>query len=56
MFHCVLSGCTIMLRYVMLGYANFFVLIGRPSRRWEDNIRMDLREIGWEGVESMHLA
>jgi hypothetical protein len=24
---------------------------GRPSRRWEDNIRMDLREIGWEGVE-----
>jgi len=28
----------------------------RPSRRWEDNIRMDLREIGWEGVDWMHLA
>jgi hypothetical protein len=28
---------------------------GRPRRRWED-IRMDLREIGWEGVEWIHLA
>jgi hypothetical protein len=27
----------------------------RPRRRWEDNIRMDLREIQWEGVEWMHL-
>jgi hypothetical protein len=23
--------------------------LGRPRRRWEDNIRMDLREIGWGG-------
>jgi hypothetical protein len=22
--------------------------LGRPSRRWEDNIRMELTEIGWE--------
>jgi hypothetical protein len=22
---------------------------GRPRRRWEDNIIMDLREIRWEG-------
>jgi hypothetical protein len=28
---------------------------GRPRRRWEDGIRMDLREIGW-GVEWMQLA
>jgi hypothetical protein len=21
---------------------------GRPRRRWVDNIRMDLREIGWD--------
>jgi hypothetical protein len=21
----------------------------RPRRRWEDNIRVDLREVGWEG-------
>jgi len=24
--------------------------LGRYKHRWEDNIRMDLREIGWEGV------
>jgi hypothetical protein len=25
--------------------------VGRPRRRWVDNIKMDLREIGWDGVE-----
>jgi hypothetical protein len=25
-------------------------------RIWEDNIRMDLRKIGWEGVDWIHLA
>jgi hypothetical protein len=30
--------------------------LGRPMRRWENNIRMDLREIGWEGVDWIHLA
>jgi hypothetical protein len=24
--------------------------LGRPRSRWEDNIRMDRREIGWECV------
>jgi hypothetical protein len=28
----------------------------RPRRGWEDNIKMDLREIGWEGVDWIHLA
>jgi hypothetical protein len=27
-----------------------------PKRRWEDNIRMDIREIGWEGVDWTNLA
>jgi len=26
-------------------------LLGGPRRRWEDNIKMDIREIGWEGVD-----
>jgi hypothetical protein len=30
--------------------------LGRPRRRWEDNIRMDLRETGWEDVDWIHLA
>jgi len=28
----------------------------RPSCRWEDNIRIDFKEIGWEGVNWIHLA
>jgi hypothetical protein len=23
--------------------------LGRPRHRWVDNIKMDLREIGWDG-------
>jgi hypothetical protein len=30
--------------------------LGRPRRRWKDNIRMDLREIGWGGMEWIDLA
>jgi hypothetical protein len=28
----------------------------RPRRRWEDGIRMDLRETGWGSVEWIQLA
>jgi hypothetical protein len=28
----------------------------RPRRRWVDNIKMDLREIGWDRVDLIHLA
>jgi hypothetical protein len=24
--------------------------LGRPRRRWVNNIKMDLREIGWDGM------
>jgi hypothetical protein len=29
---------------------------GRPRRRWVDNIKMDLREIGWDGMDWIDLA
>jgi hypothetical protein len=29
--------------------------LGRPRRRWEDNIKMDLREIGWGGMDWIDL-
>jgi hypothetical protein len=29
---------------------------GRPTSRWEDNVRMDLWEMGWEGVDWIHLV
>jgi hypothetical protein len=25
--------------------------LGRPRRRWMDNIKMDLTEIGWDGMD-----
>jgi hypothetical protein len=30
--------------------------LGRPSRRWEDNIRTDFKEIGWEDMDRMNLG
>jgi hypothetical protein len=30
--------------------------LGRPRRRWEDNIRRDHREIGWGGMDWIDLA
>jgi hypothetical protein len=30
--------------------------LGRPRHRWEDNIRMDLREIVWGGMDWIDLA
>jgi hypothetical protein len=31
-------------------------LLGRPKRRWVDNIRMDLVEVGWGDVDPIGLA
>jgi hypothetical protein len=30
--------------------------LGRPRRRWVDNIKMDLVEIGWGGLDWICLA
>jgi hypothetical protein len=30
--------------------------LGRQRRRSVDNIKMDLREIGWDGIDWIHLA
>jgi hypothetical protein len=30
--------------------------LGRPRRRWLDNIRMNLREVGWGEVDWIGLA
>jgi hypothetical protein len=31
-------------------------LLGRPRRRWIDNIKMDLRGIEWDGMHWIDLA
>jgi hypothetical protein len=30
--------------------------LGRPSRRWEDDTKMDIKEIRWDGVDWINLA
>jgi hypothetical protein len=30
--------------------------LGRPSLRWEDGIRMDVRKIGWGSVDWIRVA
>ena len=30
--------------------------LGRPRRRWEDNIKMDLEEVGCGGIDRIELA
>jgi hypothetical protein len=30
--------------------------LGRPRRRWADNIKMDLRNIGWGGMNCIDVA
>jgi hypothetical protein len=41
---------------IMLGKPEGKRRLGRPRRRWEDNIKMDLREIGWSGMDWIDLA
>jgi hypothetical protein len=30
--------------------------LGRPRYRWEDKIKMELRAVGWEGMDWINLA
>jgi hypothetical protein len=30
--------------------------LGRPRHRWEDNIKMDLQEVGCRGIDWVELA
>jgi hypothetical protein len=41
---------------VLLGRPKGKRLLGRPRHWWEDNIKMDLREIGIDGANWIQLA
>jgi hypothetical protein len=41
---------------VLVGRCQGKTPLGRPRRRWEDNIKMDLREIGIDGEKCIRLA
>jgi hypothetical protein len=42
--------------YILVGKPEGRRPLGRPRHRWEDNIKLDLREIGFGDVDWIHLA
>jgi hypothetical protein len=45
-----------MLLVIVVGRPEVRRPLVRPRRRWEDNIKMDLREIGFGDVDWIYLA
>jgi hypothetical protein len=41
---------------LLVGKPERKIPVGRPRRRWVDNIRMDLGEVGWSRVDWIGLA
>jgi hypothetical protein len=41
---------------ILVGKPERRKLLGRPRRRWVDNIKINLREVGWAGMEWIHVA
>ena len=41
---------------VLVGKPEGKILLGRPRSRWEDNIKMDIREVGCWGVDWIELS
>jgi hypothetical protein len=41
---------------VLVGKPEGWRVFGRPRRRWEDNIKMDLQEVGWGGMDWIDVA
>jgi hypothetical protein len=41
---------------VLVGTPEGKIQLGRPRHRWEDNIKLDLREIGIDGTKWIQLA
>jgi hypothetical protein len=49
-------GETINACRILVGKLEEKIPLGRPRRRWVDNIKMDLREPGWDGGDWIELA
>jgi hypothetical protein len=41
---------------VLVGKPEGKTSVGRPRHRWEDNIKMDLQEVGCESIDWIDLA
>jgi hypothetical protein len=41
---------------VLVGKPKGRRLLVRPRHRWKNNIKVDLQEVGWRGMDWIHLA
>jgi hypothetical protein len=41
---------------VLVGRPEGRTPLGRPKHRWEDDIKMDLQEVGWGGTDWIAVA
>jgi len=41
---------------VLLGKSERKKPLERPRHKWEDNIKMGLQEVGWQGMDWIHVA
>jgi hypothetical protein len=53
---CSINGETRNAYRILVGKPEGKRPLGRPTRRWLDNIKMDLREIGWGSIDWIDLA
>jgi hypothetical protein len=53
---CSMSGVKRKAYRLLVGKPERKRLLGRPRRRWVNNIRMDLGEVGWGDVDWISLA
>jgi hypothetical protein len=54
--HVVRMGREEMFIQGLVGKPETKILLGRPSRIWDDNIKMDNKGIDWESVDWINLA
>jgi hypothetical protein len=41
--------------FILVGKPGKKKSLGRPRCRWKDSIKIDLKDVRWEGVKCMHL-
>jgi hypothetical protein len=53
---CSTNGAKSNVYRILVGRPEGKRLLGRPRRRWVGNIKLDLREIGWDGMDWIDVA
>jgi hypothetical protein len=53
---CIFISIYLYFKSVLVGRPEGRRPLGRPRRRWEGNIKMDLQEVRWGGVDWIDMA